>query len=133
MIKGTTTQFRFYIPCDFSAIEYMSITFWQEGYYGPADNRRLPIIKEKAQCTTLNSPRTVCVTLNREETLRFSEDRKAYVQFRATASDGTSYATKKREITVYPVYDDSLIEDVAPTPDFDGYIILDGLSVGGGD
>lgn len=130
MIKGTTTQFKFYIPCDFSQIEQVSITFWQDGYTGPATNRPLPIIKVKEQCTTPNSPREICVVLNQEETLRFTEERKAYVQFRAKSIDGSYYGTKKREITVYPVYDDSILGDITPTPEFDGLIILDGGSIG---
>lgn len=127
MIKGTTTQFKFYLPCDFSELETVKVIFWQDGYAGPSDDRPLPITKIKAQCTTPNSSRELCVTLSQEETLRFTEERKAYVQFRARAVDGSSYGTKKREITVYPVYDDSVLDDIiTPTPDYDGWIFLDG-------
>ena len=130
MIKGTTTKFKFYIPCSFDEIERVSITFWQDGYAGPASNRPLPIVKVKEQCTVSNSPKEICVELNQEETLRFTERRKAYVQFRAQHVNGTCYGTKKKEITVYPAYDDSVLDDITPTPDFDGLIILDGGSVG---
>jgi hypothetical protein len=131
VIRGTTTQFKFIIPCNFSELDIVSITFWQEEYYGISEERKLPIVKVKEQCTTLNSPRELCVTLNQEETLRFTEDRKAYVQFRANALDGTSYGMKKREITVYPVRDDSILdENITPTPDYDGLVILDGYEIG---
>ena len=131
MIKGPTTQFKFLIPCDFSELQTVSITFWQEDYYGISEERKLPIVKVKEQCTTAGSQRELCVTLNQEETLRFTEERKAYVQFRAKAIDGSSYGMKKREITVYPVYDDSILdEDITPTPDYDGVVILDGYEIG---
>lgn len=129
MIKGTTTSFKFYVPCECNEIETIIVDFWQEGYNGPAENRPLPIRKVKDQCD-LSEPRTVSVTLNVEETLRFNEERKGYVQFQARTYEGICYATKKREIIVYPVYDDSILDgEIVPTPGFDGTVILDGMSI----
>lgn len=130
MIQGSTTEFKFYVPCDFSEIESIKITFWQDDYSGPSEARPLPIVKIKEQCETPNSPKEICCVLNQEETLRFCTDRKAYVQFRATTYDGVSYATKAQKITVYPVYGGSIIDEgIIPTPEYDGLIVLDGLSI----
>ena len=127
MIKGSNTQFNFILPCAVSDITMAQITFWQDGYFGPASNRPLPLVKVLGQCTLTEDPKELCVTLNQEETLRFSEDRKAYVQLKAITNDDVAYASKKRIITVYPVYDDNILDDdIIPTPDFDGLIILNG-------
>jgi hypothetical protein len=129
MIRGTNTQFNFILPCAVADIATAQITFWQDGYFGPASDRPLPIVKVLGQCDLTDNPRELCITLNQEETLRFSEDRKAYVQLKAvTSGDATvAYASKKRVITVYPVYDDNILDDdIIPTPDFDGLIILNG-------
>lgn len=131
MIKGTTAQFRFKLPCNFGEIQTLKITFWQNGYYGPSENRVLPIIKTQEHCSVLHTDKDVSVKLSVEETLRFTEFRKAYVQLQAIALDGTGYATKEIPITVYPIKDDSYVGDdiVPPTTDYDGVVILDGLSI----
>ena len=49
MVKGTTTQFRFQLPCDFQELDIVKITFWQEHNNGPTPSRPLPIIKTKEQ------------------------------------------------------------------------------------
>ena len=132
MVQGTTTQFRFQLPCDFEELKVVEVTFWQEHNNGPAPNRRLPIIKIKNQCSTLDSKKLLTVTLNQEETLRFSTDRKAYVQLLAVAFDGTTYASRSTQIKVYSVYNDDVIGDIVePTPDpgGDGFIILAGGNI----
>lgn len=130
MIKGTNAQFIFKLPYNYSELESVKITFWQPENNGPADNRPLPIIKVLEQCSETDKPDELSITLNQEETLRFSELRKAYVQLRAQTIDGIPIASKKRPITVYPVYDDSILdEEILPTPDYDGLIILDGETI----
>jgi hypothetical protein len=70
------------------------------------------------------------VTLNQEETLRFIEERKAYVQLRAQTYEGVPIVSHEKMITVYPVYDDTILEeDILPTPEYDGWIYLDGKSI----
>ena len=132
MIRGTTAQFKFTLPYNFSDLDIVKITFWQENYSGPDSSRPLPIVKVLEQCSTSNRPNELLVFLNKEETLRFIDDRKAYTQLQAVTIDGTAFGSKKTPITVYPVYDDSILDDdiqPSPSPDDDGFIILDGATV----
>lgn len=136
MIRGTAQPFRFKIPCNFSQLTEATITFWQENYYGIDETRPLPIIKILSQCRQGNSPKELMVTLNREETLRFTDERKAYVQIMADYVGGLPFGNKPQMITVYPVHDDSILDDnITPTPgpgtddDGDGVVILDGSTI----
>jgi hypothetical protein len=70
------------------------------------------------------------VTLNQEETLRFSDRRKAKVQLRGVTYDGRPIATMEHLIKVYPVCDDSILDgDILPTPTYEDLIILDGQNI----
>lgn len=130
MIRGTNAQFKFNLPYNFSELESAKITFWQPENAGPSTDRPLPIVKILAQCAPTNVPNELSITLNQEETLRFSEERKAYVQLRAVTLDGTPIASLKKQLTVYPVYDDTVLDDdILPTPDYDGWVLLDGSTI----
>lgn len=130
MIRGTTAQFKFKLPYKYNELQYVKVTFWQPGNNGPADDRPLPIVKALYHCAQADTESELSVTLTQEETLRFSEKKKAYVQLRATAIDGHTFASQQEQITVYPVYDDSVLDDfVEPTPDGNGMIFLDGGSI----
>lgn len=130
MIRGTNAQFKFRLPYEVSELQSVKITFWQNGNDGPDSTRPLPIIKILEQCSQSDVPNELCVTLNQEETLRFVDEHKGYVQLRGITIDGIPFATREKMFTVYPVYDDSVIGDVViPTPEYDGLIILDGQSI----
>lgn len=131
MIRGTTAQFKFQLPYNISDLDVVKITFWQNNYYGPDTTRPLPIVKVLSQCSETNVPNELLVFLNKEETLRFLDDRKAYVQIQGKTKEGSAFASKQEMITVYPVYDDSILDDdiipsPSPGPGDDGYIVLDG-------
>ena len=129
MIRGTTAQFKFRLPYNLSDISIIKITFWQEGYGGPDSTRPLPIVKILDQCTRSDLPNEIIATLNKEETLRFVDDRKAYVQVQGKTIDKVAFASKQVLVSVYPVYDDSILdEEIVPTPgpDINGIIYLDG-------
>lgn len=127
MVRGTTAQFKFKLPYDYTELEVVKIMFWQPGNHGPSETRPLPIVKVLQQCKRCENPREISVILTEEETLRFSEKTKAYVQLRARNNEDNAFATKQEEITVYPVYEDvTLDESLIPTPGFDGIVILDG-------
>lgn len=127
MIRGTSAQFKFNLPYDYSDLYLVKITFWQPGNKGISTDRPLPIIKTLKQCSSTDNPRELLVTLSQGETLRFSDKTKAYVQLRASSKDGYTFASKQESLTVYPLYDDSVLgEDIIPSPDDDGWIILDG-------
>jgi hypothetical protein len=127
MIRGTNAEFRFDLTCNFDELKQARVTFWQDGNTGPAENRPLPIVKVLEQCKPGSHERQLSVVLNREETLRFSDVRKAYVQLWAERLDGTPIASFEQMITVYPIGDDSVLdEEILPTPDYDDWVYLDG-------
>ena len=68
-------------------------------------------------------------SLTAEETFRFSDTRKAYLQLRAQSQDGTVFGTKPQAITVYPMNDDFSEDSTLPTPDENGWIIFDGGTI----
>ena len=130
MIRGTSQEFRCKLPCDFTELATVQVVFWQENYRGPASYRPLPIVKVKAQCREGNQSNVLSVTLNQEETLRFSEKRKAKAQLRALTTAGVPIATREHLIAVYPVYDDSILDgDITPTPTYEDLIVLDGQPI----
>ena len=130
MIRGTNAQFVFKLPYNFNQLASAKIMFWQNYNNGPSISRPLPIIKILSQCSQSKTPNELCVTLNQEETLRFVDDYKAYVQLRAVTVDGIPIASKQKTITVEPAYDDSVLDDdVIPTPEYNGYIYLDGQTI----
>lgn len=132
MIRGTTAQFKFRMPYSIKDISVIKITFWQENYDGPSKIRPLPIIKSKSQCVQNIFNNEILVCLDSEETLRFKDDRKAYVQLQGKTVSGSKFGSKKGLITVYPVYDDSILDDnitPTPTPEDNGLIILDGNAI----
>lgn len=127
MIRGTNAQFKFNLPYDLSEVASVKIIFWQRDYNGPDPGRPLPITKILQQCSTTDNPRELSVTLTQEETLRFTDEHKAYVQLRGLTTEDVPFASKIKQLTVYPVYDDSLFGDIIlPTPSYDGLIVLDG-------
>ena len=129
MIRGTNQEFRCKLSCTYEDLATVRVTFWQENYNGPASWRPLPIVKVLAQCSPVGED-VLSVTLNQEETLRFTEKRKAKAQLRAVTKSGVPIATKEHLIKVYPVYDDSVLDGgVVPTPTYEDLIILDGRSI----
>lgn len=128
MIRGADAQFKFNIPCTCDELDYVTISFWQKENNGPSKDRPLPIIKVLPQCFK-DSDNRLSVVLDREETLRFSDKRKANVQLRATMKNGVTFASKPQIITVYPIHDESLLDDlVIPSPKHD-YVFLDGQNI----
>ena len=129
MIRGTTQQFRFKLPYNIDQIESVKITFWQNDNNGPSADRPLPIIKTLQHCDSSNNE--LYITLNQEETLRFSDDKKAFAQIRIRTLQGFVAASKLKEIIVYPLHDDNTLGDVTtlPLPDDDNVTILDGGSI----
>lgn len=131
MVRGTNQEFRFKLSCNFADLATVRVAFWQDNYNGPASWRPLPIIKVKSQCGQVEDEAKQCsVVLNQEETLRFSDKRKAKVQLRGVTYDGRPIATMEHLIKVYPVYDDSILDgDILPTPTYEDLIILDGKNI----
>ena len=130
MVRGTTAYFKFIMPYNYSQLASAKVVFWQNHNNGPSVSRPLPITKTLAQCQPTSKENELAVSLTPEETLRFSDKRKAYVQLRALTIDGIPVASMKRQLTVYPIYDDSILgEEILPTPGYDGWVLLDGSTV----
>jgi hypothetical protein len=126
MIRGTSAKFKFTLPCDFSELESAKIVFWQKDNSGPDESRPLPIIKILDQCEQSINTNELYISLNQEETLRFTDDEKAYVQLVVETTYGKHIASREEMITVYPIYDDEILDDdILPTPGYnpDGTVI----------
>ena len=130
MIRGTDAQYIFNLPYQCSDVDFVKIIFWQPENNGPSSDRPLPIVKLLNQCHQTDSNQ-LCVVLDREETLRFSDKRKAYVQLRGTTKSGVQFGCYRKMLSVYPTEDDSLLDDefAFPSPTLGEYIFLDGQNI----
>lgn len=126
MIKGTTAQFNFKLPCTKAELLWATMTVGQRGNSGTT-SAPLPIIKRKIDCSEPDTSNKLCFSLNALETMRFSEKMKAYVQFRAQRNDGTVFGNRTKYVSVYPMSDDILDQDVPMLPESSGedLIVLD--------
>ena len=127
MIRGTTAQFKFKLPYPKEELLWATIKFWQNDNTNPY----LPITKKLEHCDSPDDSNELYVSLTPDETIRFSEKRKAKVQMRAQhASSGAIFGNHVQLITVYPMNDDILDEDpTMPAENEDGWIILDGETI----
>jgi hypothetical protein len=100
--------------------------FWQDHNDGPSESRPLPIIKTKSHCYS-TARNELAVNLTPEETLRFSDERKAYRQLSGVTVDGTRFLSQEEMFTVYPAKDEIVDDDdIILPPEDDGFVILDG-------
>ena len=68
--------------------------------------------------------------LSQTETLRFSHEHKAYTQLTGVTNTNKPIMCKKKTITVYPIYDDSILDSLLPpSEDEDGWVYLDGQTI----
>ena len=106
MIRGACEQYRFKIPYTFDQIDKIRITFKQKHTNGTI----VEIVKTKADCVVIGDKTNVVYTkLTQEETLEFTEDRKAYVQWRALTKDDIPFSSRIKQITVYPTLDETIL------------------------
>lgn len=130
MIRGTTAPFKFQVPYDTSTITAIVVTFSQKHWTNPGPNP-IPIHKWYVrspengvipEIPTRNDgfvffDKEIHTSLAAEDTMRFSDKEKAYVQIRVQhLVDGgiLTTASKPQKFTVYPVLND---EDLGlPTP-----------------
>lgn len=125
MIRGTTAQFKFKLPCKKQELDEVTIKFWQSNN----PNSRLPIIKTLVHCGGQEDLPELYVSLSAEETARFSDKYKANIQLRAKFN-GTVFGSKTLLNTVYPMPDDIIGNDPIPPAEDEEWVILDGQSVG---
>lgn len=132
MIRGASDVFRFALPCKCSDLKNIKFVCGQTNNSGPSAGRPLPIVKVLSQCQTENNPPCLIVRLNQEETLRFSDKRKAYFQLIGETNSGTPVICRKQYVTVYPIVDDTVFDSdaILPTPvPGEDWIYLDGGAV----
>lgn len=109
LIRGTCQEFRFKLPYLLSQVAKVRITFWQEENDG-TQQCSLPITKEIIDPTSDVDSKTLSVTLNQVETLAFTTDKRAFVQFKGLTKDNFAFGCRPKPITVYPVKDDTILE-----------------------
>lgn len=142
MIRGTTAPFKFNIPYPFNEVSKIVATFKQKHNTGIGNP--LPIIKiydvsheaSRNDGFAAQEPTSteVHISLNPEETLRFSDQEKAYVQIQVYYQDrNISVASLPEKVTVYPVFNDTPIVDIDPTEIVDDIYIFDAGEVSGGE
>ena len=127
MIRGTTAQFKFKLPYAYDDLSSLTIKFWQPGN----QNDALPILKYKQHCAAL-SENEIYVSLRPSETAAFSDRHRAKVQLIAKPNSGAPFGSKEHLITVYPMPDDIITDDVPVGPDYptdQEWIILDGNTI----
>lgn len=106
MIRGACEQFKFKIPYTFDQLAKIEITFKQK----QNDGTILTITKTEADCTVIYAKSKVVYTkLTQEETLQFSTDTKAEVQWRALTIDDFPFSSKIKKITVYPTLSEAIL------------------------
>lgn len=132
LIRGTTTPFKFKLPCANNELGWVTIHFSQTNN----PSKSLPIIKKLEDCgprginNELDGSQNLYVSLTAEETTRFSDKYKARMQMRAQQIGGVTFGCKLKLITVYPMDDDIIEEDpTMPEEGVDGWIILDGKNI----
>lgn len=54
MIRGTTAQFKFKLPCIKGRLKYATVKFWQDGNAGTIE-AKLPITKRLDDCTAIET------------------------------------------------------------------------------
>lgn len=125
MIRGTTAQFKFKLPCNKGNLTVGTIKVWQPNN----PNSRLPILKKLHHCSGSDDLPELCVSLTAEETARFSDKYKAKIQLRA-CHGGTWFGSKDILIPVYPMPDDIIDSDPIIPPEEEGWVIFDGDDIG---
>ena len=124
MIRGTTAQFKFKLPCPKSELTSITIKFWQSNN----PHNRLPIMKSLNNCGGSDELPELSVSLSAEETARFSDKYKAKIQLRG-AYNGHIFGSKTILRTVYPMPDDIIGNDPTFPAEDDEWIILDGQEI----
>ena len=142
MIRGTTAPFKFSVPYTWSEICAIEATFTQK----KDDGSMLSIVKaydtrwgDDANPGGFtpddNSPYIIYVILDPEETLQFSEKRKAQAQIKVYCPGKGTVANKPAMFTVYPVSNDGILEEDPgePEPGGGNVWVLDAGDISGGD
>lgn len=155
MIRGTTAPFKFEVPYDTSTISTIVVTFsqkhWRLTDIAPfslekrytaswvtqedGSMKLIPMINNGFAFSETNS-KEIQMMLPEEDTLRFSDKEKAYMQIRVQFDiDGgqVTRASLPQKITVYPVLNDSQIGTPTPSETIDDIYIFDAGAIKAGE
>jgi hypothetical protein len=137
MIRGTTAPFKFEVPYDTSAISAMVVK-WSQKHYDGVGTAKLPLEKWYLPSKSRNdgfafsdeNPKEIQTILTEEETLRFTDKEKAYMQIRVQFDFGEDKgqvvrASLPQKITVYPALYEDQIGSSTPSEIIDDFYIYD--------
>lgn len=132
MIRGTVQPFKFTLPCQNTALEWVKIYFNQSNH----PTQALPIIKDINDCgprdinNQLDGTNTLWVSLSSYDTAQFSDRYKAKMSFLAKPKEGVVFGISDYLITVYPMPDDIIVADpTSPSTNLENWIVLDGANI----
>lgn len=158
MIRGTTTPFKIEVPYDTNTISAIYAIFYQKHWKGTEDTGRLPIekyykaswVEQEDGSMKLDethndgftfsetNSKEIQTVLSENETLRFSDKEKAYMQIKIQFEfdEGASRvirASLPQKITVYPVLKDTQIGIPDASETDGGFYIFDAGTIGVGE
>lgn len=125
MIRGTSEQFQFKIPYKYEDVQFVEIVFWQDDVIGTVDSP-FPIKKYLSACDDTSGTNILSLTLQPNETARFTDKKKAFIYLTGRTLEGSVFSNRKYTITVYPMYGSELFEPSNPPGTDDGWRIVDG-------
>lgn len=99
MIRGTTAKITFNIPVETNQIAVAYVTFTSDGVVA---------VEKKLADLTLEDNKVIC-RLTQAESLSFTPNSRVRVQLRARLKDGTTIASKIRDVTVGNVLKEGII------------------------
>lgn len=137
MIRGTTEQFKFQMPYEFGKLCWIEVTFWQPGHSG-TEIAPLPFKKvyDKRDGSTRDdgfapegnelTSKTVIISLTDEETRRFTDKCKGYVQVMALCDkEDIKFGSKPTTFIVYPAALEDTFDDIGQSAILPKVQILD--------
>ena len=155
MIRGTTAPFKFEVPYDTNTISAIVVTFsqkhwrltntapfslekWYTASWVTQEDGSMKLVKTRNDGFAFSetNPKEVQMILPEEDTLRFSDKEKAYMQIRVQFDiDGgqVTRASLTQKITVYPVLNDSQIGAPTPSETIDDIYIFDAGEIKAGE
>ena len=128
MIRGTAQTFKFILPYSLSELDWITIQFWQP----QNPSTELPITKNKINCS--ESDGAIYVSLDANDTKKFSDKYKAKMQLRAQPVGGVPFGNVAQLIAVYPMLDtiiDADPENNNPAPVQGEWTVFDGGAIDG--
>ena len=99
MIRGTTDKITFNVTVETSQIAVAYVTFTADGEV---------VCEKKLSDLTLEDKKIIC-KLTQAESLVFAPNSRVRVQLRARLKDGTTFASKIRDITVGNILKEGVI------------------------